>query len=317
MNIIVTGGAGFIGSNLIDRLLLDQKNAITCIDNFDDFYSKELKQNNLKSALQNPRFTLIELDIRDNIALKEKLTNKYDVIIHLAAKAGVRPSIENAIEYQSVNVIGTQTLLDFAHKKNIEKFIFASSSSVYGVNPNYPWKESDSDLKPISPYSASKLSGEFLGSVYSTLYDIQFLALRFFTVYGPRQRPDLAIHKFVKSIFKNETIQIYGDGSTSRDYTFIDDILSGILASLNYNKSKFEIINLGNSTPTQLTDLIKILEISTKHKAKLDYVPEKAGDVTITYASIDKAKRLLNYNPVTNLEIGVKKFVDWYLNYYK
>lgn len=317
MNIIVTGGAGFIGSNLIEQLLLDSNNIVTCIDNFDNFYSKELKKNNLKSALKNPRFTFFEIDIRDAESLNKKLISNYDVIIHLAAKAGVRPSIEDPIEYQSVNVIGTQTLLEFARKKEIKKFIFASSSSVYGVNSNYPWKESDSDLKPISPYAASKLSGEFLGSVYSNLYDVQFLALRFFTVYGPRQRPDLAIHKFVKSIIKDETIQIYGDGSTSRDYTFIHDILDGIIGALNYNKTKFEIINLGNNTPTKLTELIKTIEKVTKKKAKLEYVPEKMGDVSITYASIDKAKNLLNYNPSISIELGIKNFVDWYLNYYK
>lgn len=274
MNILVTGGAGFIGSNLIEKLLKNKENNVTCIDNFDPFYNKNIKLDNIKDFKNNNNFNIFEIDIRDIDSLKNQLAEQFDVTIYLAAKAGVRPSIENPIEYQSVNVLGTQALLEFAKFKEIKKFIFASSSSVYGANSHFPWKEEDNVLKPISPYAASKISGELLGSVYSTLYDIQFLALRFFTVYGPRQRPDLAINKFTKSILERKEITIYGDGTTSRDYTYIDDIVDGITSCLDYNETKYEIINLGNNISLKLKDLVNEIEKATDIKAKILYMSE-------------------------------------------
>jgi UDP-glucuronate 4-epimerase len=236
----------------------------------------------------------------------------FDVIIHLAAKAGVRPSILNPILYQQVNVDGTQNLLEFARQKKIMQFVFASSSSVYGINENIPWNE-DEKLKPISPYASTKLSCEMLGHVYSHLYGIRFLALRFFTVYGPAQRPDLAIHKFFKAISEGNPIPVYGDGSSSRDYTFVEDTIQGIEAAITYDQSDFEIINLGNNQTVTLSELIAAIEKISGKKAIIDRQPEQAGDVPKTYADISKAKRLLDYQPDTSLEKGLISFYEWYL----
>jgi UDP-glucuronate 4-epimerase len=236
-----------------------------------------------------------------------------DAIIHIAAKAGVRPSIENPMAYQKVNVIGLQNMLDFAKEKNIKQFIFASSSSVYGLNKHFPWKE-DEQLLPVSPYAMTKLSGEMMGHVYSHLYGIRFIALRFFTVYGPGQRPDLAIHKFTKAILRNEPILMYGDGSTSRDYTFIDDIIQGVAGAIAYDKSNFEIINLGENHPVSLKDLITTLEEVIGKKAIIEQQPEQPGDVPKTFADISKAKQLLGYNPQTELKAGLKMFYEWYIS---
>ena len=234
-----------------------------------------------------------------------------DAIIHIAAKAGVRPSIENPLAYQRTNIIGLQLMLDFAKVSNIKTFVFASSSSVYGINNHFPWKE-DEQLVPISPYAMTKLSGEMLGHVYSKLFDIRFLALRFFTVYGPAQRPDLAIHKFTKSIIQGIPINMYGDGSTSRDYTYVDDIVQGIIAATQYDQSDFEIINIGNNYAITLSELISAIEKITGKKAIINPMPEQAGDVPKTFADISKAKRLLNYEPKTNLATGLQKFYDWF-----
>ncbi|OSZ77255.1 epimerase [Chitinophagaceae bacterium IBVUCB2] len=312
---VVTGGAGFIGSNLIRTLL--QLNAgikITCIDNFDTFYPAEIKQLNIRDFKTNPNFQFLELDI--STTSPEKLSGyivePVDAIIHIAAKAGVRPSTLNPMAYQQVNVVGTQNLLDFAQKKNINQFVFASSSSVYGVNDHYPWKE-DEQLMPISPYASTKQAGEMLGHVYHKLYGIRFIALRFFTVYGPAQRPDLAIHKFIKAIVAGDPITMYGDGSTSRDYTFVDDIVQGIIAATDYKETGYEIINLGNNYSISLNDLIKAIEDITGKKAIIQQMPEQAGDVRKTFADISKAKRLLHYNPKMQLREGLQKFYDWFL----
>ena len=249
MHYLVTGGAGFIGSNLIRDLLQREKDIlISCIDNFDSFYPKELKQLNISDFSSNANFRLLEIDlaITDANQLATYVTEPVNTIIHLAAKAGVRPSIVNPVAYQQTNVMGLQHLLDFAKAKNIQQFVFASSSSVYGVNDHFPWRE-DERLLPISPYAMTKLAGEMLGHVYSNLFDIRFIALRFFTVYGPAQRPDLAIHKFTKALLKNQPITMYGAGNTSRDYTYVDDIVQGIVAATNYRDTNFEIINLGNN----------------------------------------------------------------------
>ena len=310
--VLVTGGAGFIGSNLIKKLLLDNSYKITCLDNFDDFYSRGQKQYNLKPFIKSENFRLIEGDIK-NVNDIDK-TGDVDVIVHLAAKAGVRPSILNPILYQEVNVSGTQNLLEFARERNVRQFVFASSSSVYGVNENVPWNEEEK-LYPISPYASTKLSGEMLGHVYSHLYGIRFLALRFFTVYGPAQRPDLAIHKFLKSILNGEAIPVYGDGNTSRDYTFVEDTVSGIEAAINYTQSAFEIINLGNHQTITLTELIQSIEKSCGKKAIISRLPEQPGDVPRTFADIAKAQNLLGYDPKTSLTAGLQSFLSWYLKY--
>lgn len=308
--ILITGAAGFIGSNLINRLLQSGIYQLVGLDNFDNFYSREQKEKNLAPFISHPDFHFFEGDIcnmDDLLALGD-----FDVIIHLAAKAGVRPSILNPILYQQVNVDGTQNLLEFARQKKIMQFVFASSSSVYGINENIPWNE-DEKLKPISPYASTKLSCEMLGHVYSHLYGIRFLALRFFTVYGPAQRPDLAIHKFFKAISERNPIPVFGDGSSSRDYTFVEDTIQGIEAAITYDQSDFEIINLGNHQTVTLSELITAIEKISGKKAIIDRQPEQAGDVPKTYADISKAKRLLDYQPDTSLEKGLISFYEWYL----
>jgi UDP-glucuronate 4-epimerase len=310
--ILITGVAGFIGSNLANYLLSSENYYVIGLDNFDDFYPKKQKYYNLKKLLANNNFLFIESDIC-NIDTVNEISN-IDVIIHLAGKAGVRPSIQNPLIYQDVNLIGTQILLEYAKKRNIKQFIFASSSSVYGINKNFPWKE-DEQLYPISPYASSKLSCEMLGHVYSHLYDLRFLALRFFTVYGPGQRPDLAIHNFFKSILNDEPITVYGNGSSSRDYTYIDDIISGIVAAIHYKKTNFEIINLGNNQTNQLDNLINSIEFICEKKAIIHRLPDQLGDVKKTCADITKAKDLLNYQPNINLEDGLLNFYKWYCVY--
>lgn len=309
---LVTGGAGFIGSHLIDYLSLQPDTKITCLDNFDPFYSIETKKTNIEPHLNKSYFKLVEADICDYTALSEQLTDRYDAIIHLAAKAGVRPSLDRPREYYATNVGGTQNLLEFAKQRHIRQFVFASSSSVYGTNPNVPWSEEDTNFAPISPYASTKVSAEMLGHVYAHLYDIRFIALRFFTVYGPRQRPDLAIHKFTQLLFGNQPIPFYGNGTTRRDYTFVADIVQGIWAAINYRKSKFELINLGNNQTIALADLVRTIERTTNRTAKLQYLPEQPGDVSQTYANINKAKNLLGYQPTTNIETGIERFVEWF-----
>ena len=312
---LITGGAGFIGSNLVKNLLDTHRDIrITCIDNFDPFYSIQQKQFNIAAYEDDPRFTLIKMDLGKTSCneLLSNISDHIDVIIHLAAKAGVRPSIENPMAYQQSNVIGLQNLLEFAREKKVPQFVFASSSSVYGINDHFPWKE-DEKLMPISPYAMTKLSGEMLGHVYSKLYGIRFIALRFFTVYGPGQRPDLAIHKFTKALLSNQPIMMYGNGDTSRDYTYVDDIVEGIKSAIQYSKSGFEIINLGNHYAISLKQLISMLEEVTGKKAFIERLPEQPGDVPKTFADIQKAKELLGYNPSTSLQAGLKKFYNWYI----
>lgn len=311
-HVLVTGGAGFIGSHLVEKLL-HEGHKVTVIDNFDPFYPRAVKEDNIKDIVHHPDFRLFELDIRDGANMKQLLTEKYDAIIHLAAKAGVRPSISDPIGYEDVNVKGTLQLLEFAKENGIKQFVFGSSSSVYGVNPHLPWKEDEVQLLPISPYAATKIAAELIGHVYSKLHGIRFIALRFFTVFGPRQRPDLAIHSFSKKILKNESIQVFGDGTTRRDYTFVSDIIAGILAALQYDKSDFEIINLGNHRSVSLNQLLSTLEEVLGQKLIIDHMPEQTGDVPATYADISKAERLLNYHPHTGLKEGIAAFRDWLL----
>ncbi len=309
-HILITGGAGFIGSSLASQLLQDDY-PVTVIDNFDPFYDRSIKEENLKELADYPNFTFHDCDICNLQALRTVLMASYDCIVHIAAKAGVHPSVKDPIAYQRVNVLGTQHLLEIAKEKNIKQFVFASSSSVYGVNPNVPWKEIDQNMLPISPYASSKLSCELLGHVYTHLYGIRFIALRFFTVYGPKQRPDLAIHKFAKKIIEGEAIPVYGDGSSRRDYTYIDDILIGIRAAMDYRKSDYEIINLGNHQTVSLTEMIETIEQVFDKKAIINRLPNQPGDVPQTYADISKAKTLLNYEPSTSFRRGIEQFRNW------
>lgn len=314
MHILITGGAGFIGSNLTRKLFQDDPSVrITCIDNFDPFYKEEIKRFNIRDFISLPGYQFIQADISTCSA--EEMTGlikgTVDVIVHIAAKAGVRPSIENPLAYQQANVIGLQQMLDFARLNKIKQFVFASSSSVYGVNDHYPWKE-DEKLMPISPYAGTKLAGEMMGHVYSHLFGIRFLALRFFTVYGPGQRPDLAIHKFTKSILQSKPIQMFGDGSTSRDYTFVGDTVKGIIGAIHYTGSDFEIINLGNNYTVSLKELIEAIEEVTGKKAVIEQHPEQPGDVPRTFADVSKAKSLLGYDPQTKLKDGLTAFYDWF-----
>jgi UDP-glucuronate 4-epimerase len=307
MHCLITGAAGFIGSHLMERLL-EEGLWITAVDNFDPFYPRAFKEANISEVFRHSRLKFIEADIRDLQALRS-LGGGYDCIVHLAAKAGVRPSIENPVAYEQVNVAGTQNLLEAAREWGVRQFVFASSSSVYGVNPKQPWSEDDHVLLPISPYAATKVSGELLGHVYSHLYGIRFLALRFFTVYGPRQRPDLAIRKFAERILAGLPIPIFGDGSSSRDYTYVDDIVSGIRAAMNYSGGAYEVINLGNNRPISLLDMVRAIEKALGEKATLDFHPPQPGDVPSTFADIRKAKDLLNYEPKVSLAQGLARFV--------
>jgi UDP-glucuronate 4-epimerase len=308
-HLLVTGGAGFIGSHVVDSLLRDGFR-VTAVDNFDTFYERSLKEQNVAAHRSNPAWDLVEIDITDAGAL-ERLTGSFDAVVHLAAKAGVRPSIDDPLRYQEVNVRGTHHLLEFARRRRIPHFVFASSSSVYGVNPRVPWSEEDSVLMPISPYASTKVSGELLGHVYSHLFGIRFVALRFFTVYGPRQRPDLAIHKFARLMREGRPVPVFGDGSTRRDYTYIDDVVAGVRASIDYDRSAYEVINLGNNQTVSMKQMIGGLEAALGVAARVERFAEQAGDVPQTWARIDKARRLLGYEPRTTYEEGVARFVEW------
>jgi UDP-glucuronate 4-epimerase len=306
----VTGGAGFIGSHLV-RSLLELSWDVTVVDNFDPFYLQATKLANIAAERNNPRFRFVEADIRNYEPLRERAAEAYDVIVHLAAKAGVRPSILNPDEYLETNVKGTQNMLNFARHCGVKQFIFASSSSVYGVNERVPWSETDHVLLPISPYAGTKVSGELMGHVYAHLFGLRFVALRFFTVYGPRQRPDLAIHKFARQMLKGSPITVFGNGSTRRDYTYVDDIIRGIISAMHYNDTPYEVINLGNNRTVSLMEMISTLEDALGKKAHLLFEPEQPGDVPVTYADISKAKALLAYEPRVPFDTGIRNFVAW------
>ena len=312
---LITGGAGFIGSHLVS-LLLDRFKII-CVDNFDDFYPRPIKEKNIESHLKHPDYRLYETDITD-ISKLGAIFEENDVthIIHLAANAGVRPSLLNPLKYVNTNINGTVNLLEMSKEFGVKKFIFGSSSSVYGSRENGPFNEEMKIDKPISPYAATKAAGEQLCYTYHHLYNINFVCLRFFTVYGPGQRPDLAIHKFSRLIREGKPLPVFGDGTTKRDYTFIDDILQGITASIDYEKTSFEIINLGESNTVELNYLISLLEQNLNKKAIIEKHPMQPGDVPITYADISKARDLLGYNPTTPIEKGLVSFADWFNDYY-
>jgi UDP-glucuronate 4-epimerase len=312
MHVLVTGGAGFIGSHVVDALLANG-DAVTVLDNFDPLYDRRIKERNIAAHRLHRHWRLIEADLRDGDALGRLLTSSFDAIVHLAAMGGVRPSIEAPLTYQDVNVRGTHNLLEAARRLGVPHVVFASSSSVYGVNPRVPWTEEDSVLQPISPYASTKVSGELLGHVYSHLYGFRFLALRIFTVYGPRQRPDLAIHKFANLIAAGRPIPVYGDGRTRRDYTYVGDIVAGIEAALRYDRSRYEVINLANNATVTLLDMIQALENALGTPATIAWQPEQPGDVPQTWASVEKARRLLGYEPRTPFKEGIQRFAEWFL----
>ncbi|WP_309570553.1 NAD-dependent epimerase/dehydratase family protein, partial [Deinococcus sp.] len=280
------------------------------IDSFDAFYDPALKLANIAAQRPHPDYTLHTLDIRDQDALRA-LPGEFDVIVHLAARAGVRPSIADPATYQDVNVRGTQNLLELARERSIPQFVFASSSSVYGVNPRVPWHEEDHVLAPISPYASTKVSGELLGHVYSHLYGIRFVALRFFTVYGERQRPDLAIHKFARLMLDGRPIPVFGDGSTRRDYTHVSDIVRGVLAAMTYTGSAYEVINLGNNRTVSLVEMVDVLEDVLGVSARRETLPTQPGDVPQTWANLEKAARLLDFGPQVEFHSGCAQFAGW------
>ena len=311
MKILVTGGAGFIGSHLVERLL-ERGDEVVVIDNFDPYYDPTIKEQNIQHALEYDTYTLYREDILDTDALTNIFnTHDFDVVVHLAAKAGVRPSIKDPVGYTRVNVEGTVNILEQCKKHNIDKVVFASSSSVYGNNEKVPFSEDDPVDNPISPYAATKKAGELLCANYHHLYDMNIFALRFFTVYGPRQRPEMATHKFTRMISNGETIPVYGNGKPERDFTYIDDIINGVEAAID-RVNGFEIINLGESQTISVDRLIDLIETNLGISAKREYLPMQPGDVDRTFADITKAGELLGYDPETSIEAGIKKFVEEY-----
>jgi UDP-glucuronate 4-epimerase len=312
-NILVTGGAGFIGSHLVDRLLAEGTWRVTVVDDFNDFYAPEIKRENVREHLKNSSYQLVEADIRDRDALRRVFDEaQFDVIVHLAARAGVRPSLSEPLLYAEANINGTLNLLELARKRDVPQFVFGSSSSVYGINAKVPFSEEDPIRQPISPYAATKAAGELICHTYSHLYGIRNVCLRFFTVYGARQRPDLAIHKFARLIESGQPIPVFGDGTTRRDYTYIDDIIAGVRAAIDYRESPYEVFNLGESRTVELRELIELLEKQLDRKAEIDRQPMQPGDVPQTFADVTKARRLLGYNPQTQIEEGIRRFVEWF-----
>ena len=310
--VLVTGFAGFIGSHLTERLL-SEGHIVVGVDEFNDYYDPKIKERNISLLQNNKNFFFNKGDIRDKNLIDDIFRqHKPDIVVHLAARAGVRPSLQQPILYEEVNVLGTLNLLEIAKNNNCTKFVFGSSSSVYGECKNIPFKETELDIQPISPYGVSKLTGEKYCQAYNHLYKIPIICLRFFTVYGPRQRPDLAIYKFTKSIEERKSVPVFGDGMYKRDFTYITEIVDGIISSINYNKTSFEIFNLGESHTTSVIDLVRLLESVTGKKAVIDWQPAQAGDVPLTFADVSKAEKLLGYKPKTKLEDGIKKFVEWY-----
>src|SRR5213078_4036596 len=312
MRILVTGGAGFIGSHLVEHLL-EAGHAVVILDDFNDFYDPQIKQANIAGFAKD--VTVHHVDLRDGASVRNLFhREKFEVIAHLAARAGVRPSIQQPQLYYDTNVSGTLHLLEAARMTGVERFIFASSSSVYGVSKTVPFSEDQHLTQTLSPYAATKIAGEFLCSTYSHLHQLRVVALRYFTVYGPRQRPDLAIHQFTRRIYAGKSIDQFGDGTTRRDYTYIDDVIQGTMAALKYQGPRFDIFNLGESETVQLKDLIVAIENTVGKKAKINQLPEQPGDMPLTCADISKARKLLGYKPTTKLEDGLPRFVDWFLD---
>ena len=311
MRILVTGGAGFIGSQLVENLLA-AGHEVAILDDFNDFYDPQIKRANIADFAKD--VAVYRADLRDNASVRNVFRrDKYAIIAHLAARAGVRPSIQHPQLYYDTNVTGTLHLLEAARVTGVERFIFASSSSVYGASKAIPFSEDQHLTQTLSPYGATKIAGEFLCSTYSHLYQLRVVALRYFTVYGPRQRPDLAIHQFTRRIYAGQPIDQFGDGTTRRDYTYIDDIIQGTMAALDYEGPLFDIFNLGESETIPLKDLISAIENALGKKAKINRLPEQSGDMPLTCADISKARKLLGYNPTTRFSDGLPRFIDWFL----
>jgi UDP-glucuronate 4-epimerase len=311
MRILVTGGAGFIGSHLVEKLLA-VGHEVVILDDFNDFYDPQIKHANIADFAKN--VNVCHVDLRESDSVRSVFRReKVDVIVHLAARAGVRPSIQHPRLYYDTNVIGTLHLLEAARVTEVERFIFASSSSVYGALKTVPFSEEQHLTQTLSPYAATKIGGEFLCSTYSHLYHMRVVALRYFTVYGPRQRPDLAIHQFTRRIYAGQSIDQFGDGTTRRDYTYIDDVIQGTMAALDYDGPLYDFFNLGESQTIQLKELISAIENAVGKKAKINELPEQPGDMPLTYADISKARKLLGYHPATKLSEGLPKFVEWFL----
>ncbi len=311
--VLVTGGAGFIGSHLVDRLLDEGTWNVTVVDDLNNFYDPTVKMANVARHRGSPDHTFVAADIRDDAAMTDVFgSHGFECIVHLAARAGVRPSLVEPKLYTETNIRGTVNLLELAHQYRVPQFVFGSSSSVYGINAKVPFAESDPIFQPISPYAATKAAGELICHTYSHLYNIRTVCLRFFTVYGARQRPDLAIHKFAKLISSGQPIEVYGDGSSRRDYTYIDDIIQGVRSAMDFDASMHEAFNLGESETTELRRLIELLEENLGKKAVIQSKPMQPGDVPITYADISKSREMLNYFPTTKIEEGIPKFVEWF-----
>lgn len=315
---LVTGGAGFIGSHLVDRLLAGGAGRVVTVDDFNDFYDPAIKRANIEAHLRHPAYRLAKADIRDRASIERIISDERpDTIVHLAARAGVRPSLSEATLYQETNIAGTLNLLELARDFAVRNFIFGSSSSVYGPTAIPPFRE-DAPLLPISPYAATKAAGELLAHTYSHLFGLRIVCLRFFTVYGPRQRPDLAIHKFARMIWNGEPIPVYGDGASRRDYTYIDDIIQGISGAIEYaGNSGFEVFNLGESQSITLNHLIELLESALGRKAVIERMPDQPGDMPLTLADIEKGRRMLGYRPVTPIRDGILKFSEWFIDHYE
>lgn len=314
LRIVVTGCAGFIGSHLTE-MLLSKGYEVIGIDNFSSFYPKSVKEENMTAFMGHPSFSFHEVDLRNKEALFNAIREDFDLLAHLAAKAGVRPSIKDPEAYIDVNVKGTNNLLELMRERNCRKLFFASSSSIYGNQKEIPFRENSLNERPISPYAFTKRACELMNYTYHHLYQFDVINARFFTVFGPRQRPDLAIHKFVKLVYEGKSIPMFGAGDTSRDYTYIDDIIDGVVKGIHYllgHNNVFETINLGNNHPVQLKDLIAIILGLTGKEAKIERLPPQEGDVDITYADISKAEKLLGYSPKTSIETGIENFVNWY-----
>ncbi|MFL6546386.1 MAG: SDR family NAD(P)-dependent oxidoreductase [Candidatus Udaeobacter sp.] len=311
MRVLVTGGAGFIGSHLVEKLLASG-HEVVILDDFNDFYDPQTKHANIAGLARD--VTVYHVDLRDTESVRNLFhREKVDAIAHLAARAGVRPSIQQPRLYNDTKVTGTLHLLEAARVTEVERFVFASSSSVYGASKRIPFSEDEHLTQTFSPYAATKIAGEFLCSTYSHLYNLRVVALRYFTVYGPRQRPDLAIHQFTRRIYAGQPIDQFGDGSTRRDYTYIDDVIQGTMAALQYEGSLFDIFNLGENDTIQLKDLIAAIENALGKKAKINQLPEQPGDMPLTCADISKARKLLCYKPTTRLSDGLPRFIEWFL----
>lgn len=311
MKVLVTGGAGFIGSHVTD-FLLNRGDEVIVVDSFNDYYSPKIKENNIQQNLNNPNFKLYKLDITNFDYLKEIFKeNKIDKIIHLAARAGVRPSISDPLLYESVNIRGTLNLLELAREFDVKVFILASSSSVYGDRSDSPFRETDNVDNPISPYAATKKAIELLAYTYHHIYKMKVSCLRFFTVYGPRGRPDMMPMLFTEKIANDKDIDLYASGTQKRDFTYVEDIVQGIISALDHEYD-YEIFNLGNSNPVETRHFLSIIEKELGKKANVNFLPPQNGDVQLTFADISKAQKLLNYNPKTKVEQGIKNMIDWY-----